>query len=238
MSSLSRDRPSSASEKVRRPRDVVRRGRFFSEKSSAKAKDAGKDSSVKDTSKVEQFQENEERSLINARLRSSRSHESLLASPPSMHSIDLSAPDVEVKPLHSSVLGQGHCFHVSTAQGSKYISCTTSEERDKWLSSLRRTIRPHEEHSRRSDSSLKLWIVEAKNVSAKKRYFCEVRLDQTLYAQTSVKTMTDMLFWGEHFEFKNLPVVDIITVNLYREADKKKKKDKNTLIGYINLSIS
>ncbi|CAG5129548.1 unnamed protein product, partial [Candidula unifasciata] len=177
-------------------------------------------------------------SLISARIRSSRSHESLLASPPSMHSIDLSAPDVEVKPLHSSVLGQGHCFHVSTSQGSKYISCTTSEERDKWISSLRRTIRPHEEHSKRSDSSLKLWILEAKNVATKKRYFCDILLDRTLYAQTSLKMMTDMLFWGEHFEFKNLPVVEIITVNLYREADKKKKKDKNTLVGYVNLLLS
>ncbi|CAL1545446.1 unnamed protein product [Lymnaea stagnalis] len=177
-------------------------------------------------------------SLISARIRSSRSHESLLASPPSMHSFDLRDPDVEVKPLHSSVLGQGQCFRVATSQGSKYISCTTSEERDKWLSSLRRVTRPHEEHSRRSDNSLKLWVVEAKNVAAKKRYFCEILLDGTVYAKTSVKTMTEMLFWGEHFEFKNLPLVDIITVNLFREADKKKKKDKDTLVGYINLSLS
>ena len=31
--------------------------------------------------------------------------------------------------------------------------------------------------------------------------------------------------------FSNLPAVDTITVNLYREADKKKKKEKNILIG-------
>ncbi|GFO49047.1 ras GTPase-activating protein ngap-like isoform x9 [Plakobranchus ocellatus] len=178
-------------------------------------------------------------SLINARIRSSRSHESLLSSPPSMHSIDLSAPGVEVKPLHSSVLGQGHCFEVATPQGRKYFSCTTSEERDKWLSSIRRTIRPNEEHCKRSDSSLKLWILEVKNVPPKKSYFCEILLDKHLYAQTSAKTMTDMLFWGEHFEFKNLPVVETITINLYREADKKKKnKDKTLLIGYINMSLA
>lgn len=34
------------------------------------------------------------------------------------------------------------------------------------------------------------------------RYFCDILLDRTLYAQTSMKMMTDMLFWGEHFEFK------------------------------------
>ncbi|XP_059147892.1 disabled homolog 2-interacting protein-like isoform X9 [Physella acuta] len=177
-------------------------------------------------------------SLINARIRSSRSHESLLASPPSMQSFDLRDPDAEVKPLHSSVLGQGHCFRVNTPQGSKVISCTDSGERDKWLNSLRRANRPHEEHSRRSDSSLKLWIVEAKNVAAKKRYFCEILLDKEQYALTSHKSMTDMLFWGEHFEFKNLPTVEIITINLYREADKKKKKDRDLLIGYINLNLN
>ncbi|XP_055897113.1 ras/Rap GTPase-activating protein SynGAP-like isoform X7 [Biomphalaria glabrata] len=177
-------------------------------------------------------------SLINAKLRSSRSHESLLATPPSMHSFDLRDPDVEVKPLHSSVLGQGQCFKVATSQGSKYISCTTAEERDRWLSSLRRAHRPHEEHLRRTDSSLKLWILEAKNVAPKKRYFCEILLDRELYAVTSIKTMTEMLFWGEHFEFKNLPAVETITINLYRDADKKKKKDKTTLVGYINLCLS
>lgn len=29
----------------------------------------------------------------------------------------------------------------------------------------------------------------------------------------------------------NLPSVEYLIVNLYREADKKKKKDKNTLVG-------
>ncbi|CAG5133799.1 unnamed protein product, partial [Candidula unifasciata] len=176
--------------------------------------------------------------LLPSGVKSTQSHESLLTSPPGMHSIDLSAPNVEVKPLHSSVLGQGHFFHVATSQGSKYISCTTALERDKWLSSLRRTMRPQDAHSRRSDSSLKVWIVEAKNITPKRSYFCDILLDKTLYAKTSVKTMTDMLFWGEHFEFKNLPAVETITVNLYREADRKKKKDKNMLMGYITLTLA
>jgi len=40
-----------------------------------------------------------------------------------------------------------------------------------------------------------------------------------------------MCFWGEHFDFHNLPLVNIINVNLYREADRKKKRDKNVLVG-------
>ena len=33
----------------------------------------------------------------------------------------------------------------------------------------------------------------------------------------------------------NLPHVEVISVMLYREADKKKKRDKNTLVGYVNI---
>ncbi|XP_011435119.3 ras GTPase-activating protein nGAP isoform X18 [Magallana gigas] len=176
--------------------------------------------------------------IINSRIRSSRSHESLLTSSVTMHSIDLTSQDIDVKPLHNSVLGKEHCFQVATSHGSKYISCRTSEERQKWLGSLRKTVQPNQENMRRTDNSLKLWIKEAKNVPCKKRYYCEICLDQTLYARTSSKTKSDMLFWGEHFEFNNLDPVQIVTVNLYREADlKKKKKDKNTKIGYINIPV-
>ncbi|CAH1787049.1 unnamed protein product [Owenia fusiformis] len=176
--------------------------------------------------------------LINNKLRSSRSHESLLTSPNSMHSVDLTSPDVEIKPLHSSILGQDHCFQVSTNNGSKYFSCRTAEEREKWIECLRKTVHPDQEQSRRTDNSLKMWVLEAKNIPSKKRYFCEILLDKTLYARTSSKTKGDMLFWGESFDFNNLPAIDAITVNLYREADKKKKKDKNQLIGYININVS
>ncbi|XP_078324419.1 ras GTPase-activating protein nGAP-like isoform X8 [Crassostrea virginica] len=176
--------------------------------------------------------------IINSRIRSSRSHESLLTSSVTMHSIDLTSQEIDIKPLHNSVLGKEHCFQVATSHGSKYISCRTSEERQKWLGSLRKTVQPNQDNMRRTDNSLKLWIKEAKNVPCKKRYYCEICLDHTLYARTSSKTKSDMLFWGEHFEFNNLNPVQIVTVNLYREADiKKKKKDKNTKIGYINIPV-
>ncbi|KAK7478507.1 hypothetical protein BaRGS_00030266, partial [Batillaria attramentaria] len=176
-------------------------------------------------------------SLISSRIRTSRSHESLLSNPSAMQAVDLTSREAEVKPVHPSVLSQDHCFHVTTSHGSKYISCRTAEERDKWLSSLRRTIKPNHEQVRRSDSSLRLWIVEAKNVQPKKRYFCEILLDRRLYARTSSKQMGDMLFWGEHFEFKDLPFVETITVNMFKEADKKKKKDRNVLVCYVNLAV-
>jgi hypothetical protein len=73
------------------------------------------------------------RNIINSRIRSSRSHESLLTNSVTMHSIDLTGQDIDVKPLHNSVLGKEHCFQVATSHGSKYISCRTSQERQKWL---------------------------------------------------------------------------------------------------------
>ncbi|XP_076436636.1 uncharacterized protein LOC143276119 isoform X3 [Babylonia areolata] len=179
-----------------------------------------------------------ETSLISSRIRTSRSHESLLSNPSAMQAVDITGRDTEVKAVHHSILRQDHCFHVNTSQGCKYISCRTAEERDQWLASLRRTRRPNQDHVRRSDSSLKLWIVEAKNVQPKKRYFCQIVLDRESVAHTSCKMMSDMLFWGEHFEFKDLPAVKTITVNMYREADKKKKKDRNVFVCYVNLPVA
>ena len=68
--------------------------------------------------------------------------------------------------------------------------------------SLRKTVNPGEEQMRRCDTSLKLWIQEAKNCTNKKKYYCEVCLDKALYARTSTKLKTDMLFWGEQFDFE------------------------------------
>lgn len=73
---------------------------------------------------------------------------------------------------------------------------------------------------------------------AKKRYFCEVCLDSTLYARTTAKLKADLCFWGEHFDFHHLPSVNTIQVNLYREADRKKKRDKNVLIGEHSLHLA
>ena len=75
------------------------------------------------------------RSVINSRLKNSQSHESLLTSnsTTTMHSIDLTSNDVEIKPLHRSILSQDHCFQIATSHGSKYISCRTVEEREKWI---------------------------------------------------------------------------------------------------------
>ncbi|XP_064648942.1 ras GTPase-activating protein nGAP-like isoform X4 [Lineus longissimus] len=174
---------------------------------------------------------------IPTRMRTSRSHESLLIAPSMFHTVDLSAKDTDVRPLHQSLLNQNHCFQVSNKSCHKYYSCRSAAEREKWLQSLRKTMSPNQDQMRRVNNSLQLWVLEAKNVTTKKRYFCEICLDRTLYARTSSKTKGDMLFWGEHFDFNNLPDVEIITVNIYKEAEKKRKKEKNLLLGYINIPV-
>jgi len=44
--------------------------------------------------------------------------------------------------------------------------------------------------------------MEARNLQPKKKYFCEIYLNRIIYAQTCLKFMNDILFWGEPFIFK------------------------------------
>ncbi|XP_061386754.1 ras GTPase-activating protein raskol-like [Musca vetustissima] len=172
-------------------------------------------------------------------LRGSRSHESLLSSHAVMSTIDLSCTGaVGVAPVHQSVLGRRYCFQVRGGpRGERYYSCGSRQERDLWIYSLRKSIAPNAEHTRHTDNSLKMWIYEAKNLPPKKKYFCELHLDKTLYGRTSVKLQTDLLFWGEYFDFPDIPDINVITVNVFREVEKKKKRDKHMFVGSVKIPI-
>lgn len=172
-----------------------------------------------------------------SRLHGSRSYESLLSANSVVNTLDLAHGEVTIKPLHFSILGQENCFQVTSPRGTRYFSCRSSEECGRWVESLRRTVTRTEQQQKRTDNELKIYICEAKGVAIKKRYFCEILLDASLHGRTSSKCKTDICFWGEYFEFFRLPNTETITIALYRESEKKRRKEKSILIGLVHIPV-
>ncbi|KAI4888227.1 hypothetical protein NFI96_027247 [Prochilodus magdalenae] len=181
----------------------------------------------------------------------SGSRESLSIPVSAAESLDLSADRTTViRPVHSSILGEKYCFEVINSENNHCFGCSSAAERDRWIENLRRAAQPNKDNCERTENSLSLWVNEAKDLPPKRRYYCEVHLDGTLFARTSSRAVGKsshsshqasdgaagggaggsgnqggcQLFWGELFELDNLPPVSQVTLHLFRDDDPKKKR--------------
>ncbi|KAJ0041703.1 hypothetical protein NL108_008152, partial [Boleophthalmus pectinirostris] len=173
---------------------------------------------------------------------------------PVLPSLDLSTDtSTVIRPVHSSILGEKYCFEVINSENTHCFGCTSLSERDRWIEELRRAAQPNKDNIERTENSLSLWVNEAKDLLPKKRYYCEVHLDGTLFARTSSRavgkpsnrssvagegtmgstgvlnssggvTAGCQIFWGEFFELDNLPSISQINLHLFRDDDPKKKR--------------
>ncbi|XP_041694878.1 RAS protein activator like-3 isoform X1 [Coregonus clupeaformis] len=169
--------------------------------------------------------------------------------------LDLSADtSTVIRPVHSSILGEKYCFEVINSENNHCFGCTSAAERDRWIEDLRRAAQPNKDNCERTENSLSLWVNEAKDLLPKRRYYCELHLDGTLFARTTSRAVGKsshhsslagdgssgasggmlggsggvvggcQLFWGEFFELDNLPSVSQITLHLFRDEEPKKKR--------------
>lgn len=68
-------------------------------------------------------------------------------------------------------------------------------------------------------------------------YQCEF-IHHFVFTRTSSKLKTELCFWGEVFEFPALPHINVITVDVYREPDRKpRKRDKRFLVGTVKIPV-
>ncbi|KAK4469444.1 hypothetical protein MN116_006996 [Schistosoma mekongi] len=155
--------------------------------------------------------------------------------------------------VQMSSVGKKECPE-DTTLFTRIFAAESWESRARWMKSLRRTAKPNLENEYHLENSLKLSILEARNIPPKRRYYCDICLDRTLYARTTSKTSASGIFWAEDFDLNNLPNISVMTISLYREGGptskdsrrmrtsrislKKRRKSPNQLVGYITIPVT
>ncbi|KAL7668940.1 hypothetical protein ACOME3_009621 [Neoechinorhynchus agilis] len=87
----------------------------------------------------------------------------------------------------------------------------------------------------RLDSSVEVWIYEAKNLKLKKWYFCELYVDNILFGRTSRRKNIDVLFWGDWFRFNPVDNWEEIRIELYSDTHRKRNHSSRELVGALRL---
>ncbi|VDO49491.1 unnamed protein product [Schistosoma margrebowiei] len=113
----------------------------------------------------------------------------------------------------------------------KYLNLTTIQKPildyrftpplNRSLISLKRLINPSQDAQRRKENCLNVWIQEAKGLTIKNRYYCTILVNGTICARTTIKQMTDMLFWGEEFDLSGLTNCSDLTIEIWKVCDTK-----------------
>ncbi|XP_062853191.1 RAS protein activator like-3 [Trichomycterus rosablanca] len=189
------------------------------------------------------------------------SRDSLAVPVGAAESLDVSSDRTTViRPVHGSILGEKYCFEVINSDSNHCFGCSSAAERDRWIENLRRAAQPNKDNCERTENSLSLWVNEAKDLPPKRRYYCELYLDGTLFARTSSRVVEKssslpgndggssgvgvapgggggaggcQLFWGELFELDNLPPVTQVILHLFCDDEPKKKRhSKDEVVTY------
>ncbi|XP_048198441.1 RAS protein activator like-3 isoform X2 [Perognathus longimembris pacificus] len=124
--------------------------------------------------------------------------------------LDLGAKrDVQVWPLHHSLLGEPYCFQVTWVGGSRCFSCRSGAERDRWVEDLRQQFQLSPDNAEREETWLSVWVHEAKGLPGAAvgtpGVRAELWLDGALLARTAPRPGPGPLFWSERFHFEALP---------------------------------
>ncbi|XP_074060405.1 RAS protein activator like-3 isoform X2 [Macrotis lagotis] len=147
------------------------------------------------------------------------SQESLVNEGP-IKELDLSRErNVQVWPLHPSLLGEPYCFQVTWPSGSRCFSCGSAAERDRWIEDLRQSLQPHQESQEREETWLNVWVHEAKGLPQGNSPGLQVELwlDGALLARTAARPGPH--FWAERFHFEALPPAHHLSLRL-RQAER------------------
>ncbi|UJR34181.1 hypothetical protein I4U23_021587 [Adineta vaga] len=209
-------------------------------------------------------------SLHNIPTNRSRSHESLFvlngpSANNSLGSVSTTIPNqimldnCHIRRLHSSILPNSseqtdehfpsyQCIEIRNKNEKKnyYLrSKQYSPEASLLINNLRQTSLETitKLHGLRTDNSLDIWILEAKGLPMKKKYYVKIFLDDDIYGKTTSKERREILFWGENFTFKDIPEgCSKLRCKIYREIERRKPKQINghdvDLIGYIDIPLS
>ena len=107
------------------------------------------------------------------------------------------------------------------------------------MQSLKKTLMWNKDR-RRMENTLRLDILEAKGLTdKKKKYYVEILVDDKLYARTASKKLGDLTccFWGEQFEFKDLPPTNKVNLLIYKDKGTSSRNKPKKPVGRVKISM-